>query len=258
MSNDSMTILSAQSDRGSGRGWLLGGLVSAALLAVTASALSAHEGHQDNMTDAEMATMEQDMSSSQANYDGGDAGDHSLASDAQAEGAAGHGQGLDAPSINARQTIAPEQILQQKIEENRVRSLGDFLGRIHPIAAHFPIALLIFAALVEFALWLRPALGLQPTVRLLVAGGAIGAAVAALLGWFAAGWRLADRSETLAIHRWNGTALALVSLLAWWLAARGTRRFALRVMLALIAAGLIVQGYLGGEMVFGPNHLGLM
>ena len=104
----------------------------------------------------------------------------------------------------------------------------------------------------------RPTLGLETTIRFLVAGGAIGAVVAALLGWFAGGWRLLDRSENLALHRWNGTTIAILSLLAWWVAARGKGRGALRLLLALIAAALIVQGYFGGEMVHGPNHMGIM
>ena len=120
------------------------------------------------------------------------------------------------------------------------------------------IALLLVAALAELALMVRPTLGLETTIRFLVAGGAIGAVVAALLGWFAGGWRLLDRSENLAIHRWNGTTIAILSLLAWWVAARGKGRGALRLLLALIAAALIVQGYFGGEMVHGPNHMGIM
>jgi len=233
-------------------------LLAAMALAATAPALSAHEGHQDNMTDAEIAAMEHGISASRAMHDRGDAGDHALAADAREHGLLDKERDADAPSVDAHQTISPEQMLQQKIEENRVRSFGDFLGRLHPIAAHFPIALLIFAAFCEFALMIRPALGIDTATRLLVAGGAIGAVAVAFLGWFAGGWRLTDRSETLAIHRWNGTAIALASLLAWWLAARGQSRLVLRLLLALIAAGLIVQGYLGGEMVFGPNHLGLM
>lgn len=104
---------------------------------------------------------------------------------------------------------------------------------------------------------IRPALGLETTVRFLISGGAAGALTAALLGWFAAGWRLEDRSETLGLHRWNGTAIAAVALVATWLAFRARNRTLLRIVLAVLAVALVLQGYLGGEMVFGPNHLGL-
>ena len=203
--------------------------------------LHAHEGHQDNMSDAEMLAMEEGMA---------------MPDDAHAGELAPPGEEMDRP--NAQQSMSPEDMMQQKITENRLTSAEDLLSRLHPVAAHFPIALLLVAALAELALMVRPTLGLETTIRFLVAGGAIGAVVAALLGWFAGGWRLLDRSENLAIHRWNGTTIAILSLLAWWVAARRQGRGALRLLLALIAAALIVQGYFGGEMVHGPNHMGIM
>lgn len=205
----------------------------------------AHEGHQDNMSDAEMVQMEMHE----------DAATHDQTAEAMHEpsvmGKAHHA------SQNGTVQQTAEQALESKIEENRIKSTGDFLGRLHPIAAHFPVALLLMAALAELLVALRPALGLEVTVRFLVAGGAIGAMVAAVLGWFAGGWRLGDRSETLGIHRWNGTAIAGVALVAAWLAFRSGSRTTLRILLAVLAAALVIQGYLGGEMVFGPNHLGI-
>lgn len=200
--------------------------------------LHAHEEHQDDMSDAEMVAMEAGLSMTEE----------------------GHREGTMDPSDGeiAAQTMSPDEMMRQKIEENRLSSAEDLLARLHPVAAHFPIALLLVAALAELALMLRPTLGLQTTIRFLVAGGALGALVAAILGWFAGGWRLTDQSDNLSIHRWNGTTLAILGLLAWWAAARGKGRAGLRLLLALIAAGLIVQGYYGGEMVHGPNHMGFM
>src|SRR5690606_26769974 len=110
-----------------------------------------------------------------------------------------------------------KQALDAAVAKNRVTSVGDFVGRLHPLATHFPIALLLAAGLAELLLAARPALGLESTIRFLVAGGAVGAVIAALLGWFAAGWRLEDRSETLGLHRWNGTVIPGVAVLATWL-----------------------------------------
>ena len=223
-------------------------MLAASLLAISvfSSAAWAHEGHQKDMTDAEMAQMEaaENGETHAAMQAGDDAHDTEMSPE-------------DMGSTLSVTPPSPEDALAAKIAENRLTSAGDLLGRLHPVAAHFPVALLLFAALAELMLIFRPSLGLETTVRYLVAGGALGAVVAAGLGWFAGGWRLSDRSETLGLHRWNGTAIALVSLVAWWLAARGKGRAGLRSVLALLAAGLIVQGYLGGEMVFGPNHLGL-
>lgn len=217
--------------------------VAAALaLAVLSSPAQAHEGHKDDMSDAEMAQME--------------AAEGGMPHDMMA---ADGGSQVEPASTAGGVTQSPEEVLSQQIADNRITSTSDFLGRLHPMAAHFPVALLLFAAFAELLLFFRPTLGLQVTIRFLLAGGAIGAVASAALGWFAAGWRLTDRSETLFLHRWNGTAIALVSLLAWWFAARGSvkGRIGLRTVLALLAAGIVAQGYLGGEMVFGPNHMGL-
>lgn len=213
--------------------------ILALLFAVlTAAPLGAHEGHKQDMSDEEIMM---EASSTGAITDPGTGG-----ADAAAHGA------------NGDRTMSAAQMMQHKIEENRLTSFSDLLARLHPIAAHFPIALFLVAALAEFALIFRPSLGLHSIVRFLVAGGAIGGLGSAAFGWFAAGWRLSDRSETLTIHRWNGTAIAVAGLLAWWLSSPGKKRWWLRLVLTIIAGALIVQGYYGGEMVHGPNHMGVM
>lgn len=134
----------------------------------------------------------------------------------------------------------------------------DLLGRLHPAAAHFPIALLLTAAFAELLLVVCPRLGLAPTVRFLVFVGAGGALGTAILGWFAGGFRLTDRDPTLGLHRWNGTAIAAIALLTAAVAAwtKG-RRAGLRLLLGVLSIAIILQGFLGGELTFGPNHLGI-
>lgn len=133
----------------------------------------------------------------------------------------------------------------------------DFLGRLHPAAVHFPIALLFFAAIAELALLIRPTLGLERTVGFLVWSGALTGIGAVILGWFAGGFRLTDRSETLFWHRWNGTALVAIALIAALIHARKWNRNLFRLLVFSVAIALIVQGYLGGELALGPDHLNL-
>lgn len=225
-------------------------LIAASVLSMPAAA---HQGHADDMTAAEMALMDAQMAQMKAAHVGQPGPTSNDMATMMAETIE------RTPVDHTEKTPQPsgEQILAAKAAANRVTSLDEFLGRLHPVAAHFPIALLLVAALAELALMVRPAYGLQTTIKFLVAGGAIGAVLSAGLGWFAAGWRLSDRSQTLELHRWNGSAIAVVSLFAWGFAARSSGRIGLRAMLVILAAGLLTQGYLGGEMVFGPNHLGL-
>lgn len=225
-------------------------LIAALVLAIPAAA---HKGHADDMTDAEMAQMDAEIAQMKAAH----AGQAGPASNDMAAMIAETIERKPADHTEKTPQLSGEEILASKVAANKITSLDDFLGRLHPVAAHFPIALLLVAALAELALMVRPTSGLQTTIKFLVAGGAIGAVLSAILGWFAAGWRLSDRSQTLELHRWGGSAIAVVSLFAWWFAARGSGRIVLRAMLAVLAAGLLTQGYLGGEMVFGPNHMGL-
>lgn len=133
----------------------------------------------------------------------------------------------------------------------------DFLGRLHPAAVHFPIALLILAAFLELTMMVRPQLRLERTVGLLVWAGAVSGILAVLLGWYAGGFRLTDRSDLLFAHRWNGTGIVVAALLAALAHSRGWNRIVFRLLVFSVAIALIIQGYLGGELAFGPDHLNL-
>ena len=78
--------------------------------------------------------------------------------------------------------------------------------------------------------------------------------LAALFEWIHTGlWYGGDAA--MQWHRWTGTALALIAPLAAWLVSRDNRT-PLRILLFGIAGAVLVQGYLGGELAHGPNHLG--
>jgi uncharacterized membrane protein len=123
-----------------------------------------------------------------------------------------------------------------------------FIGRLHPLLIHFPIALVIAAALAEVAAMVTRDEG----------------AAFALLATIA-GWRLAvapemEVSPLLEWHRWLGTVAAGAALAAA-LATGGVRhRSALSVRIyriALFAAGTLVAvtGHFGGLLVWGVNFL---
>lgn len=135
-----------------------------------------------------------------------------------------------------------------------------WLGRFHPAAAHFPVALLIAAAIAELLGRVRQVDGLDAVVRFCVWTGAIGAVVAAPLGWFNAGWDLTHDDRVLAIHRWAGTATLLWGVLLVVLIEVSRRRdttgwrrsrFA-ALMIAAVLIGLV--GHFGGMLVFGTDY----
>ncbi|MCI0457714.1 MAG: c-type cytochrome [Gemmataceae bacterium] len=135
-----------------------------------------------------------------------------------------------------------------------------WLGKFHPAAVHFPIALLTAAAMAEL---LRMATG-QPAfdavARCCVWFGALTAVVAGVLGWFRGGFLLADASWVLRTHRWLGTATVACAGLVLVLSEVSRRpdrrrtRMWFRGTLLVVAVLVLVTGFFGGAVVFGLDH----
>ena len=132
------------------------------------------------------------------------------------------------------------------------------LNGLHPLVIHFPIALVITAAVVEFiAMLARQERPTQFTVISLV----VAAFASALAAW--SGWGLADEGYgggwMLSLHRWLGIVtagliilLAICSVIAWY----GPRAWATATVRAgiLVAAALVaVTAHFGGDMVWGGS-----
>ncbi len=134
-----------------------------------------------------------------------------------------------------------------------------WLGKFHPAAVHFPIALLLVAALAELiSMRFNPAF-FRDAARFSLWVGAVGAVGAAILGWLYGGFRLTDAETILTIHRWNGTGIAALALLTLWMQERRVRTLPARSGLyraSLFVTALLVglNGYLGGLMVYGPEQ----
>jgi uncharacterized membrane protein len=152
---------------------------------------------------------------------------------------------------------------EEAADENKTlgQRLVSWLGRLHTVVIHFPIAMFVGAFGVElFALWRRKPEYQQAAYVMLVVG-AIGAVAAALLGWFAGGFYLTDRNIVLMIHRWLGTAIAVFAVVLVYLTAAARRRPeqprpVYLVTLGLVTLAIAVQGYLGGTFMHGGmGHL---
>ena len=188
-----------------------------------------------------------------------------LAQPAAAHGGEKHGAAkapvqTETPAASAQDGEEPASPSSEAQEEPRADSEhassgGSVLTRLHPATVHFPIALLIVAALVEMLAMARSSGPLAQAANVMTVAGAAGAVIAALFGWIHTGiWFGGD--STMHWHRWTGTGLALAAPLAALLAFRTDRR-AFRIVIVLIAAALVAQGYWGAELAQGPDHLGL-
>jgi len=137
-------------------------------------------------------------------------------------------------------------------------AIGGFLGWMHPAVVHFPIALLAIAALLEAVQILRRAEGSSSATLLLTCLAAPGAAVASILGFLLQRYEGLD-GPLVDRHAWLGLGTTLAAALSAMLLLRGrTRRRARwggRVALGIGALLVLSTGFLGGELVFGQNHL---
>jgi uncharacterized membrane protein len=129
------------------------------------------------------------------------------------------------------------------------------LGRCHTAVVHFPIALVAVAAVLESWQLVRRKPDLARATPVCLAIGALSAVVASLFGWFLDASE-GGGGELLTSHKWVGlatTAAALVALVLVRVPA--SRRAVLRLTIVAAAGLASATGYLGGELVFGHNHL---
>lgn len=151
------------------------------------------------------------------------------------------------------------ETVEQKDEPSQM-SLGmrlmDWLGRLHPVLVHFPIAFYPAALFTAVIAKRRPAFS-APVQFLVITGGIIGP-IAALLGWFDGGFDFATDDWLLQYHRWLGTAVGVGSLglgLWAWRRPDANRSTGMIAGLTLLTAAIVAQGWFGGAMVHGVDHM---
>jgi uncharacterized membrane protein len=134
------------------------------------------------------------------------------------------------------------------------------IGRLHPVLIHFPIALVIVAALAEVVAMVTADVRWRTVAVVNVRAGAVFALLAAISGWRLALAPEMEGSPLLEWHRWLGTIAAGAALAAALAPGGIRRRSALGVLtyrIALFAAGTLVAvtGHFGGLLVWGANFL---
>jgi uncharacterized membrane protein len=131
-----------------------------------------------------------------------------------------------------------------------------FFGRFHPLAVHFPIALILLVPILELAGLSHRFSYLQLSADFVLGLAALGATFAAFLGWFLAR-SVGYSGPLLTQHMWGGVSLAAVCWLCWILRARTHEPLLGLFYAAALAAGVVLvswTGYRGGQLTQGENH----
>lgn len=162
----------------------------------------------------------------------------------------------DAPMAGHDMSNMMERMEADRREMSTLERFGDWLGRLHPIVIHFPLAFFPAALFTAIVGRRRPAFAAP--VQFLVMAGGIMAPIAMVLGWLTGGLTLTDTDPLLRVHRWFGTAIGLsgLALAIWaWKRPDQDRRPSMIAALAGITAAIIVQGWFGGALVHGIDHM---
>lgn len=180
---------------------------------------------------------------------------HLKAKKAGAQPAGARAPGMP-PSEMQQQMEAHMEAMEAEEPKTFPERLMSWFGRMHPFAVHFPIALFP-VALVALIMARRRGDTVELIRALIVVGGA-GAVIAAALGWLNGGLTLTDTDTVLMLHRWIGTLLGLIGAFVGWFAWR--RRTLVHsgrmvIVLAVIVALLLVQGFLGASVTHGWEHM---
>lgn len=138
--------------------------------------------------------------------------------------------------------------------------LWQFLGRLHPLAVHFPVGLLVFAAFLEL-LTLKNFDGkLRPGIHMLITAGAISAGLSVVFGLLLA--QDGDYGEELlSLHQWIGITSFVLGLGTWYLHGKAAKDIQLknirpyRLLLVLSAAGIAIAGHYGASLTHGKDYL---
>lgn len=138
--------------------------------------------------------------------------------------------------------------------------LWDFLGRLHPLIVHFPISLLIIAALLELISLRNFQSKYRAGISLLVLIGSISAILSAAFGYQLA-QEQGTSGSTLDLHQQLGIATAFLSSLLLFALSRVSKNnqkpriLVFRSVLFLAAIGVSITGHFGGSLTHGEDFL---
>ena len=153
-----------------------------------------------------------------------------------------------------------EPLIHQILLESDPFWLWHFLGRLHPMVVHFPLSLLLLAAVLELISIRRFQSRWRPAIEIMLWVGALSAVASAGLGYML---MIHDEynGEGVDLHQKLGiatAALSMTSLGIYVLSRRNPARnrvMAYRAALFLSAITLVATGHYGAMLTHGNDYL---
>lgn len=134
-----------------------------------------------------------------------------------------------------------------------------FFGRLHPLAVHFPVALLLFTAILELSTIKKFNSPLRPGIQILLIAGIISSLISAIFGILLSG--NAEYGENLILHQWLGICTAFLGIIVWFLHQKVAVKNqtllikSYRFALFMTTLGVILAGHLGASLTHGDDYL---
>lgn len=138
--------------------------------------------------------------------------------------------------------------------------LWNFLGRLHPLAVHFPVSLLLVVAILELGTIKNFQSKLRPAINLLLVTGVITAIISVIFGLLLS--RGGDYGkETLNLHQWTGIATATLAVTALFFLYGILKKNKInlikpyRAIVFVAGVGIGVAGHFGSSLTHGNDYL---
>ena len=130
-------------------------------------------------------------------------------------------------------------------------SLTELAGSFHPLFVHLPIGILLLAALFQLLSQKEKYQSLSSAVDISLFLGMCSAIASCISGYLLSG--SGDYDENLIFnHQWSGIALAIISILTWYLNRQGRPITWITILMVLL---IVLTGHLGGSITHGSDYL---
>ncbi|HEY4301295.1 MAG TPA: DUF2231 domain-containing protein [Candidatus Didemnitutus sp.] len=127
---------------------------------------------------------------------------------------------------------------------------SSLFGRLHPLVVHFPIALILVAAVLDLVGCCRRQAFAAGVFDVLLGFAALGSLASVATGWWFARQQENADGATLQWHRWLGVAVAALATGCWLVGRVSPGHKARRWLVWVTALTVVICGHLGGLLVW--------